>query len=140
MDTTLFFKIANNTAMLGWLLLLIVPKWKYTIPFIVSAIIFFLTGSYTFIIVKTLPFIKPDVFSSLATIRNLFQNDIALLAGWVHYLAFDLFVGIYIVKESEKCKIHRLIVTLLLPLTFLFGPIGYAAFQIIKTIKNQIKK
>jgi len=140
MDTSIFFKIANNFAMLGWLLLLIVPKWKYTIPFIVSAIISFLAVSYTFIIIKALPFIKPDVFSSLATIRNLFQNDTALLAGWVHYLAFDLFVGVYIVREAEKYKIHRLIVTLLLPLIFLFGPIGYVAFKIIKTIKTQVRK
>ena len=140
MDTTTFFKIANNTAMLGWLLLLIVPKWKYTIPTVVSFIIFFLSISYTFIIIKALPFIKADVFSSLDTIRNLFANDTALLAGWIHYLAFDLFVGVYIIKEAHKFEINRLIVTFLLPLTFLFGPIGYVAFQIIKTIKMLVKK
>ena len=140
MHTETLFKIANNTAMLGWLLLLVVPKWKFTIPIIISFIIFFLAGLYTFVIVKALPFIKPDVFSSLTTIRNLFQNDTALLAGWVHYLAFDLFVGVYIVRESEKIKLHRLVVTILLPVTFLFGPIGYLVFQIIKTIKSQMKK
>lgn len=140
MDTATFFKIANNTAMLGWLMLLIVPKWKYTIPTVVSFIIFFLSISYTFIIIKAFPFIKPDVFSSLSTIRNLFANDTALLAGWIHYLAFDLFVGVYIVKEAHKFEINRLIVIILLPLTFIFGPIGYVAFQIIKTIKAQIKK
>ena len=140
MDTTTFFKIANNAAMFGWLLLLIAPKWKYTIPTLVSFIIFFLSTSYTFIIIKTLPYIKPDVFSSLTTIRNLFANDIALLAGWIHYLVFDLFVGVYILREAEKIKLHRLVVTILLPITFLFGPIGYVTFQIIKTIKMQVKK
>ena len=140
MDTTTIFKIVNNIAMLAWLFLLIVPKWKYTIPSVVSFIIFFLSISYTFIIIKALPLIKPDVFSSLSSIRNLFANDTTLLAGWIHYLAFDLFVGVYIVKEAQKYFIHRSIVTILLPLTFLFGPIGYVAFQIIKTIKAQIKK
>ena len=140
MDTTTIFKIVNNIAMLAWLFLLIVPKWKYTIPSVVSFIIFFLSISYTFIIIKALPLIKPDVFSSLSSIRNLFANDTTLLAGWIHYLAFDLFVGVYIVKEAQKYFIHRSIVTILLPLTFLFGPIGYVAFQIIKTIKMQIKK
>ena len=54
------------------------------------------------------------------------------LAGWVHYLAFDLFIGANIAREVADRGISRLFLIVLLPLTFLFGPIGYFAFVIVR--------
>jgi hypothetical protein len=68
-------------------------------------------------------------FGSLGDVAKLFSNPWLLLAGWVHYLAFDLFVGAWIARETARVQLPRLILVPLLPLTFLFGPAGYLAFE-----------
>ena len=72
-------------------------------------------------------------FSSLSDVRQLFSGDWTLLAGWVHYLAFDLFVGAWIAGEAERAGVSRWFLIPVLPLTFLFGPAGLLLFQILKT-------
>jgi hypothetical protein len=73
----------------------------------------------------------------LANVKALFQNDNAVAMGWIHYLAFDLFVGAYIVRKSQQLQISRWLYTLTLPFTFMFGPVGYLLFFMLKTIKTQ---
>lgn len=72
-------------------------------------------------------------FDSLPAVRQLFSNDWALLAGWVHYLAFDLFIGAWIAREASLTGVSRWFLIPVLPLTFLFGPAGFLLFQIFKT-------
>lgn len=72
-------------------------------------------------------------FGSIAEIRALFANDSALVAGWFHYLAFDLFVGSWIVRDGLESSVPRLLLVPCLLLTFLFGPTGlllYLAFRL----------
>lgn len=71
-------------------------------------------------------------FETLAGVRQLFMNDWALLAGWVHYLAFDLFVGAWIAREAARSGVSRWFMIAVLPLTFMFGPAGLLLFQILK--------
>jgi hypothetical protein len=52
------------------------------------------------------------------------MSDAGLLAGWVHYLAFDLFIGTWIAVEADRRGIHRLLQAPILVATFLFGPLG----------------
>lgn len=78
-----------------------------------------------------------ESFSTLANVKALFQNDNAVAMGWIHYLAFDLFVGAYIVRKSQALQISRWLYTIPLPFTFMFGPVGYLLFFIIKTVKTQ---
>ena len=73
-------------------------------------------------------------FDSLPAVRQLFSNDWALLAGWVHYLAFDLFVGAWIAREALLSGVSRWFLIPVLPLTFLFGPAGFLLFKIIDAI------
>jgi hypothetical protein len=72
-------------------------------------------------------------FSSLAGVRQLFSADWTLLAGWVHYLAFDLFVGAWIAAAAERAGLTRLWLIPVLPLTFLFGPAGFLLFFVIRS-------
>ena len=67
-------------------------------------------------------------FGSIEEIRALFADDSALVAGWFHYLAFDLFVGTWIVREGLERGVPPLLLLLCLPLTFLFGPAGLLLF------------
>ena len=66
----------------------------------------------------------------LANVKLLFTSDWAALAGWVHYLAFDLLVGSWIAREVMQRGQPRLLLVPLLPLTFMFGPAGFLAFHL----------
>ena len=68
-------------------------------------------------------------FGSIEEVRNLFANDTALAAGWLHYLAFDLFVGTWIVRDGLARGLHPLLLLLCLALTFLFGPTGLLLYR-----------
>ena len=79
-------------------------------------------------------------FGSIEEIRALFANDAALVAGWFHYLAFDLFVGAWIVRDGLGRGLHPLAILPCLPLAFLFGPSGlllYFVFRFAFTKKEQ---
>ena len=78
----------------------------------------------------------PGGFGSLADVQLLFTSPWVALAGWLHYLAFDLWMGARIARESAALKLPRWLLIFLLPLTFLFGPAGYLAFETIKAARK----
>jgi hypothetical protein len=71
-------------------------------------------------------------FDTLANVQKLFTSPWAALAGWVHYLAFDLLVGTWIARETSRLALPRWPLIPLLLLTFMFGPAGYLGFEITK--------
>jgi hypothetical protein len=79
-------------------------------------------------------------FGSIADVRSLFQNDKALTAGWFHYLAFDLFVGTWVVRDGvERIPnlFGRLILIPCLGLTFMFGPVGFLSYQVVRAVARR---
>jgi hypothetical protein len=137
MTPSSIFSFANSFVLLGWILLIFLPKWKHTQTIILNGIIVLFSILYTYLLLKDIAGFSMDSFSTLANVKALFQNDNAVAMGWIHYLAFDLFVGAYIVKKSQQLQISRWLYTLTLPFTFMFGPVGYLLFFILKTIKIQ---
>lgn len=73
-------------------------------------------------------------FDSLDSVARLFANPWLLLAGWVHYLAFDLAIGAIIARKTCDEGLPRLALIPILPLTFLFGPIGWLAFEVLRVL------
>ena len=71
-------------------------------------------------------------FFSLADVRQLFANDWFLLAGWMHYLAFDLFIAAWVAAEAKRANLAPLALVVVLPLVFLFGPLGFLLFQVVR--------
>jgi hypothetical protein len=71
-------------------------------------------------------------FFSLADVRQLFANDCYLLAGWMHYLAFDLFIAAWVAAEAKRANLAPLALVPILPLVFLFGPLGFLLFQVVR--------
>jgi hypothetical protein len=55
-----------------------------------------------------------------------------LLAGWTHYLAFDLIVGSWEVRDARERGISHWLVVPCLALTFMFGPVGFLAYQALR--------
>ena len=137
MNATSIFSFGNSFVLLGWVLLIFLPKWKHTQTIILNGIIVLFALIYTYLLLKDIGSFSLDSFSTLANVKALFQNDNAVAMGWIHYLAFDLFVGAYIVKKSQQLQISRWLYTLPLPFTFMFGPVGYLLFFLIKMFKTK---
>ena len=76
-------------------------------------------------------------FSSLAGVSTLFDNPWALLAGWTHYLAFDLFIGGWEVRDAQRRGIPHLVVIPCLILTFLLGPVGLLLYVAIRSFMGR---
>ena len=71
-------------------------------------------------------------FGSLAEVARLFANPALLLAGWLHYLAFDLFIGAWEVRDAQRHGFPHLLVIPCLLLTFLLGPIGLLCYMAVR--------
>lgn len=73
-------------------------------------------------------------FGSIEAVRRLFTSDAALAAGWLHYLAFDLFAGSWIAQEGLATGVSRLLIIPCLLLTFLAGPVGLVVFLVLRFV------
>jgi hypothetical protein len=137
-DINLIFQLSNNAALFGWILLLFFPHRRITQLAVHSG---FLSGALSLLYFGLIAanFQPADVsqFSSLAGISALFQNPNILLAGWVHYLAFDLWVGSWVVRRGKEIDIHQIILVPVLLLTFLLGPIGFLSFLLLSKGKQK---
>ncbi|MEY4553261.1 MAG: hypothetical protein RL099_1589 [Bacteroidota bacterium] len=131
------FSICNSVIFFGWLLLLILPTWKYTQAVILNGLLVVFSIVYTYLLLQDFDQLSIDSFSTLSKLKLLFQSDTAVAAGWVHYLVFDLFVGAYIVRKSIQIGLSRWVYSLILPFAFMCGPIGYLLFVIIKLIQTK---
>lgn len=135
------FSIANLTAMLSWIILAVAPRWLVTRKVLLSgAIPLLLSVAYLVLIVAFFGRSEGG-FGSLADVMKLFTNEWTMLAGWIHYLAFDLFVGIWEVKDAQKRKISHWFVVPCLFLTFMLGPVGFLLYSVLRFFlaKNEVK-
>ena len=130
------FSVASAIAAVGWLLLVLVPKLRpaqitagIIIPLLLSAL-------YLFLIVQNFSG-APGGFGSLADVSLLFSRPALLLAGWVHYLAFDLFIGAWEIRDSQRHQIPHLVMIPCLLMTFMLGPIGLLFYFAIRTAKTR---
>lgn len=136
-QTELLFQVANNAVLVGWILLLALPHSRLTKALVHSGLISgVLSALYFALIVEHFRLADLEKFSSLAGVLELFQNPAVLLAGWVHYLAFDLWVGGWIVRQGKEANISHFILLPILALTFLLGPVGFLLFIILQKAKT----
>lgn len=132
------FSICNTAVLPGWLLLVVLPRWKWTARLITSVMIPALLGLVYLYLVITQFGKTAGGFGSLAQVQQLFQNPAMLLAGWIHYLAFDLFIGSWEVRDAQRLGLNHLLVIPCLALTFLFGPIGLMLYLLMRwAVKKQ---
>lgn len=125
MNWDTLFSLASSTAMLGWAILILAPRRiavlgltvRHAIPLALSAL-------YTVLVLGHFA-AAGGGYGSIAEVRALFASDPVLLAGWTHYLAFDLLVGVLVADRMDRIGLHRLIQAPILALVFLFGPVGF---------------
>ncbi len=118
------FGIANTLALAGWLALVLLPRWRgvllvtrYLIPGILAV-------GYAVLVFLYFFKVEGGGFGTLAEVKALLSSDPVLLGGWIHYLAFDLFIGTWIAERSDRLGLSRVVQAPVLLTTFMFGPIG----------------
>ena len=131
------FSFANAYVLIGWLLLIFAPNRPFTDKAILYGVIGVLGLLYIYLISGSLGNMDPDSFSSLQGVKSLFGDDMALVAGWVHYLAFDLLAGKYISDRGREIHIPRWQILICLPFTFMFGPVGFVMFLVMRLFHNR---
>lgn len=132
------YTIVNTGILIPWLLLIVAPKWKFTKTIVLSgAICLIVSGIYLLLMIKTLGSGVEMDFSSLEAVKALFQNDTAVVMGWMHYIAFDLFIGMWEVENAQKHGISHWLVIPCLLLTLMAGPIGLILYFIVRGIKTK---
>jgi hypothetical protein len=135
MEIEIVFTIVNTLALLSWIVLFIFYTRHWVSPTIFSGVIVFLGVVYLYYISVGFTGGTDGGFSSLRSVRKLFEDDYALLAGWVHYLAFDLFVGMWIAKDALYRKVSRWLLLPCLFFTFMLGPVGLLIYMVIRAVK-----
>jgi hypothetical protein len=133
MSISQLFDLFNSIALLAWIPLFLPPKFVFRNWFLEQKIAtVLLSASYLFLF---LAFIfsgdNPNLDFSFEGIKQLFANDRGLLVAWIHYLAFDMMVGIYECEQAIKRGIPHWLLLPCLLFTFMLGPIGWLMFWLI---------
>ena len=135
MTTDAMFQIVNMIALAGWLALLLawaLPVWAERIAGLLLPAL--LSVGYAGLVLGFWSRAEGG-FGSLGAVMQLFTMPEIALAGWIHYLAFDLFVGAWEVRTARREGIAFLLVAPCLVLTFLFGPAGFLGFTALRAAR-----
>lgn len=138
-DPDLVFRLSSGLALMSWVALIASPpsaRWAprarwfggRVVPAILSA---------GYLLMLALHWRGEGGFGSANEVRALFDVPGLLVAGWMHYLAFDLFIGVWIATRSAEIGLpHGAVIPLLL-LTFMLGPLGFLAFVAIRALRER---
>ena len=131
------YLIANWGVIPFWLLLIIFSNHQITNFFVQSIIVpLLLGGGYAYlsynIYLEGNIFVVFELYSGLDGLYSIFANESLLLIFWLHFLAISLFAGAWIVRDSKKFLIPKIITIPSLILTYFSGPIGLVIYWFIR--------
>ena len=137
------FGLTNLVAVLGWLALLLLPRRPAVHSLVLFACVGLLCLAYAAMVgalilggadpgrVAGAP--APNLADySIPGLRGFFMSDAGLVIGWTHYLAFDLFVGLWIARDADAKGVSRWVQLPVLLLTFLAGPLGLLLWLLLR--------
>ena len=137
-DWGAIFGMVNLLALIAWAALILLPRW----PALLSGLLYLGVGLLCLIYATGLIGVvsglipNPDGggvdFNSIAGVRAIFASDAGVTIGWTHYLAFDLFVGLWIARDGDAKNISRLIQAPILLATFMAGPLGLGLWLLLR--------
>ena len=122
------FSVANTTALLSWVVLILLPRARALRRLVQVLAVGGLCLTYAVLIQLFFFSVPGGGFSTLVAVQRLFEVPEVALAGWIHYLAFDLFVGLWIAQRADAMGLSRWLQAPVLVVTFMFGPIGLMLF------------
>jgi len=121
-----------------WLILIFFPSSKINKFFVTSILpILLLSGAYIFALYKsylnTYDFISNfELYLSISNLSNLFSNNLFLILFWIHFVSINLFIGGWMVRDSQKLLINKILVSFPLIITYLIGPLGVLIYWLIR--------
>ena len=121
-----------------WIILLFFPQSKISSFFVSSIFPYFLFGAiYVYLLyyvfIQDYDFLNNfNLYLGIDELSDLFSNSSFLILFWVHFLAINLFCGSWIVKDSQKLNISKIIVFFPLLFTYFIGPVGIFIYWIIR--------
>ncbi len=137
MSWPVLFQIVNTAALLLWLVLILAPRWGGAIDQLRIAGAGGLSLFYVLLITTALTLGFGDAggpapdFTTIAGIRAIFATDGGVVTGWTHYLALDLFTGLWIAEDADRRGMGRVLQAPILALTFLAGPAGLFVYLLL---------
>ena len=131
-----YFTYANNFAMTGWAALIAAMFIKSSRKAVMTYASLVAPGLLAIVYVYLLATAKgaSGGFGSLAGVKSLFSVDQVMLAGWVHYLAFDLFVGAWITRDGLERGVWRPLLIPILITTLMIGPAGLLVYLAVRQL------
>ena len=135
------FSAAGTLAMIGWAGLILLPGQRWFVEVVARVVIpLAIACVYVFLMATNFQSAPANAgFGSLAGVAALFSVPALLLAGWIHYLAFDLFIGSWEVSDARANRVHHLLVVPCLVVTFMAGPAGLALYFIVKYASRALR-
>ena len=121
-----------------WLILIFFPSSNINKFFVTSILpILLLGGAYIFALYKsylnTYDFIGNfELYLSISNLSNLFSNNLFLILFWIHFVSINLFVGGWMVRDSQKLVMNKILVAFPLIITYLIGPLGVFIYWLIR--------
>ncbi len=121
-----------------WLLLIFFPSSNLGKYFVTSIFPFLLLGgTYIFVLYKSylssFDFIGNfELYLGISYLTNLFSNKLFLILFWIHFVSINLFVGGWMVKDSQKFLINKVLLAFPLIITYLIGPLGVLIYWLIR--------
>lgn len=131
MSPDLLFSITNALALLAWVLMAAVPGRRWVTDVVTGKVVPMIFAVLYVVIVATTFAGAEGGFSSLAGVATLFTNRWLLLAGWLHYLAFDLLIGAWEARDARERGVPQLVLVPCLFATLMFGPAGWLLYMAI---------
>lgn len=132
----MLFSLINASVLPAWALLIFAPRWTWTDRLIHSGLYPVILGlAYTGFLICALVFgtaSEPVSFTSIAGVSAIFSHPYGVLTGWVHYLVFDLFVGMWEARDARRRGIRHIWLVPCLLLTFMAGPLGLLIYFVIR--------
>jgi Domain of unknown function (DUF4281) len=135
MSNQTLFEYCNLFALLAWLPLIFAPRWQYTQRIVVGIMASLLAALYVYLVFTSIQPADMQNFSTLQGVMALFTNEKGVLAGWVHYLCFDLMTGFFIVQNAMKNDVKHWFVVPCLLFTFMLGPSGLLLYLVVRAVK-----
>ncbi len=137
----LIFSIANWLVLAGWLALVLAPLRRDALVLVARVAAAAVCAIYATLLVRGLvagPGLPEGAgFGTLDGVVALLSRREAILAAWVHFLAFDLFVGSWIVSDAPRAGVPHWVVVPLLGLTLMAGPVGLLAYLLVSVVRRR---
>ena len=113
-----------------WVNLGVIPFWLMLIFFPQSYLCrFFVTSILPIILLSDGNF---RLYLGLESLSELFTNNFYIMFFWIHFIAINLFTGGWMVKDSQKFSINKILLSVPLIVTYLIGPLGLFMYWLIK--------